>query len=212
MSTGPSEDKDEPGALNALLARVIDLTVYAPTGLAVSVVEEIPELIAKGRGVVGQRVNNARFAGKVAIDLGLSRVKKPLDERLRPSDKPGVRRTSESVADESVPHSQLPESPVPESLVPESLVPESRAPELDHKKQDRRPGARDDVDGSEAFNLAIPGYAALSASQVVARLGSLGADDLRAIHAYELATRGRRTIIGRVEQLLETISSDGDSR
>ena len=50
-------------------------------------------------------------------------------------------------------------------------------------------------------SLAIPGYDTLSASQVVQRLGGLSADELEAVRAYEEASRKRKTILARVEQL-----------
>jgi hypothetical protein len=49
--------------------------------------------------------------------------------------------------------------------------------------------------------LPIPGYDALSASQVVERLAGLGRAELDAVHAYEAAHRQRRTILGKIEQL-----------
>jgi hypothetical protein len=49
--------------------------------------------------------------------------------------------------------------------------------------------------------LPIPGYDALSASQVVERLTGLGRAELDAVHAYETAHRHRRTILGKIEQL-----------
>ena len=52
-----------------------------------------------------------------------------------------------------------------------------------------------------AESLAIPGYDTLAASQVVQRLSSLRGDELEAIRRYELATRGRRTILHRIAQL-----------
>lgn len=58
-------------------------------------------------------------------------------------------------------------------------------------------------------NLAIPGYDSLAASQVVPRLTTLGPDELGAIGTYEQANRGRRTILNRVTQLLN--SADGSS-
>ena len=51
-------------------------------------------------------------------------------------------------------------------------------------------------------DLAIPDYEALSASQVVRRLDGLGPDELEAVYRHESATRGRRTILHRVQQLL----------
>jgi hypothetical protein len=51
--------------------------------------------------------------------------------------------------------------------------------------------------------LAIPGFDTLSASQVVQRLDGLTADELRAVRDHETGHRGRRTILNRVEQLLD---------
>lgn len=57
------------------------------------------------------------------------------------------------------------------------------------------------ADGPAAATLPISSYDALSASQVVEHLDGLGLDDLAAIREYETAHRGRRTILGRIEQL-----------
>lgn len=51
--------------------------------------------------------------------------------------------------------------------------------------------------------LSIPGFDALSASQVVQRLDGLNRSELVSVRAYEAATRGRRTILSRVDQLLD---------
>jgi hypothetical protein len=51
--------------------------------------------------------------------------------------------------------------------------------------------------------LAIPGFDALSASQVVQRLDGLNRSELVSVRAYEASTRGRRTILSRVDQLLD---------
>ena len=49
--------------------------------------------------------------------------------------------------------------------------------------------------------LPIPGYDALSASQVVERLVGLAPEELDAVHRYEASHRQRRTILGKIEQL-----------
>jgi hypothetical protein len=49
--------------------------------------------------------------------------------------------------------------------------------------------------------LAIPEYDQLSASQVVERLDGLTATELDQVRAYELAHRGRSTILGKIVQL-----------
>ena len=53
-----------------------------------------------------------------------------------------------------------------------------------------------------ASGLAIPEYDTLSASQVVRRLDGLGPHELEAVVRHEAATRGRRTILHRAQQLL----------
>jgi hypothetical protein len=58
-------------------------------------------------------------------------------------------------------------------------------------------GAADAADA-----LPIAEYESLAASQVVARLESLTADELRAVQAFEVAHRGRRTVLGKIDQLL----------
>jgi hypothetical protein len=54
---------------------------------------------------------------------------------------------------------------------------------------------------ADASALAIPGYDALSASQVVPRLDALRPRELEAVREYEAAHRGRRTILNRIAQL-----------
>ncbi len=49
--------------------------------------------------------------------------------------------------------------------------------------------------------LAIPDYDGLSASHVVNRLAGLAAAELEAVRLYELANRGRKTILSKVAQL-----------
>ena len=51
--------------------------------------------------------------------------------------------------------------------------------------------------------LSIPGFDALSASQVVQRLDGLNRSELVSVRTYESSTRGRRTILSRVDQLLD---------
>ena len=53
-----------------------------------------------------------------------------------------------------------------------------------------------------ASELAIHSYDSLSAPQVVQRLAGLSRDEVAAVRAYEAATRARRTILARAEQLL----------
>jgi hypothetical protein len=56
---------------------------------------------------------------------------------------------------------------------------------------------------STADHLPLEDYESLAASHVVARLDRLAADELVQIREFEEAHRGRRTILGKIEQLLK---------
>ncbi len=51
-------------------------------------------------------------------------------------------------------------------------------------------------------HLPIDEYESLAASQVVARLPALRPDELAAVRTFEAGHRGRRTILGKIDQLL----------
>lgn len=61
------------------------------------------------------------------------------------------------------------------------------------------------VDGDtedSSTDLPLHGYESLAASHVVARLERLAPGELEQIRDFELAHRGRRTILGKINQLL----------
>lgn len=55
---------------------------------------------------------------------------------------------------------------------------------------------------ASAVDLPIREYDGLSASQVVSRLTGLSPEELRAVRAYEEASRGRRTVLLAIDRLL----------
>jgi hypothetical protein len=57
--------------------------------------------------------------------------------------------------------------------------------------------------------LPIDEYESLAASQVVARLANLTAEELDAVRRFEVSHRGRRTVIGRIDQLLAAHDAQG---
>lgn len=63
------------------------------------------------------------------------------------------------------------------------------------------PAHRPTTSGPDAADLAIPGYDSLAASQVLPRLEGLAPAELEAVRAYEAEHRGRKTILGRIDQL-----------
>jgi hypothetical protein len=62
----------------------------------------------------------------------------------------------------------------------------------------------DDIDAITEADLAIPSYGSLAASQVVSRLEGLSPFELEAVRRYELAHRGRKTVLGKIAHLQST--------
>lgn len=81
--------------------------------------------------------------------------------------------------------------------------PERTTPMAPGGPGDAAPVAVPDGDpDDQSTELPLHGYESLAASQVVARLSRLEPDELELIRAFELAHRGRRTILGKIDQLL----------
>ena len=156
------------------LDQALDLLVYAPLGLAVTARTQLPDMVAKGRAQIEGQVTVARFIGQFAVKQGKTEIEKRLNA-MSPAPVPVP-------APDSVPEP----APVaePDPVVAETLP--SPAP--------ARPAP-------PAADLAIPGYDALSASQVVQRLAGLASAELEQVRAYEVATRGRKTVLTKITQL-----------
>ena len=159
-----------------MLSRTLDVFLFAPLGVALTVAEDLPGLIAKGRKRVETEISNARVVGKFVVDQGQHEVAHRIDALLG-KGQPGPDAAATPDGDEA------PE-PVPHAA-PASFP---------------RP-APDPADGA-VVERALAGYDTLSASQVVRRLESLGPDELRAVHRHEASHRSRRTILNRTSQLL----------
>ena len=153
------------------LRRTVDVFVFAPVGVAVTVVEDLPELIAKGRRRVELELANARVVGRFVVTKSQRRLTHHLEELLRNGAEDAAGDDSEEQWD-AAPARPAPD-PVAEAIVADALA----------------------------------DYDTLSASQVVRRLESLGADQLRAVQRYEASTRNRRTILNRAGQLLDEAQS-----
>lgn len=154
------------------LDTALDLLVFIPVGMALTVGEELPRLAAKGRAGLGGRVTTAKVVGQFAVGQG----RREIDRRVRPP------------------------APGPTAVVTPTVnatVVDAADPPPSRARTSRRAGAP----GPAADGLAIPGYDSLSASQVVQRLAGLSAPELEQVETYEAATRGRRTILARIGQL-----------
>ncbi|HEX2048859.1 MAG TPA: hypothetical protein VHF27_13925 [Acidimicrobiales bacterium] len=155
--------------------QLLDLLVYAPLGLLLEARDLVPKLADKGRQRMGGQVTVARMIGELAVRQGQRRAERFV-QRLReqPARPPSSSPSGEEPANGH--------RPAPSA----ATTPSSAA----------SPPAAD------ASSLAIPGYDTLSASQVVPRLEGLSAAELEAIRGYEEATRARKTVLTRIDQLL----------
>jgi len=183
--------------------RLLDLMVFAPAGLAITVGEEFPKLVDKGRHRVEGQVHTARLVGQFAVQLGRRQVEQWTS---RPGAGPAH---AEPPVSEEPDSSTPPSRPMAVADVAEGVggAP-ADAGGLAAKAVAGGPGAGTGVvtaaNGRMApsTHLAIPGYDSLSASQVVQRLDGLSPTELEEVRDHELASRRRRTILSRVDQLL----------
>jgi hypothetical protein len=173
--------------------QLLDVLVYAPLGLLLEARDLLPKLAEKGRQRMGPQVTVARMIGEMAVRQGQRRAEKVV-ERMRQQNSAGA-----------------PVRPTPAAAPTEPAAP---SPGNGHRPPDAAssaaaggaaaapapsPAAGGAAPGSSS--LAIPGYDTLSASQVVPRLEGLSVAELEAVRAYEEATRARKTVLTRIDQL-----------
>jgi hypothetical protein len=197
-------DDERPGD-GGLNEKLLDALVYVPAGLALSVVEDLPRLAALGRDRLGVRVSSARAVGQFAVKAGH-------DEFVRRSDgwfhRSGTRPAGAPASGGPSPTPPAPAAPTGRPAA------DGAAPAAERAAPAAEPpsGGEGSATGTPApanghipavATLAIPGFDALSASQVVQRLDGLNRSELVSVRAYEASTRGRRTILSRVDQLLD---------
>ncbi len=172
--------------------------MYLPAGAVLAALDDAPETVAKGRARVDQELHNAKVVGRFVVDLGWRQLKDQFESLAggsrdlfgvapdggtgqRPPGRSGTGRSGSSQRDHHREPKREPAAPRPRP------APAPRDSEVDR---------------------AIPDYDILAASQVVRRLDGLGHEELRAVVRHERATRGRRTILHRAEQLLGTPAQD----
>jgi hypothetical protein len=164
------------------LQRALDIFVFAPVGVALTVAEDLPGLVAKGRQRFETDVRNARVIGQFVVTHGQREVMTRVGKLFHGAD------TTEQDAGAAGDAPKTPGAPGSDHPVVAPAAAPKPAPD---------PADGVIVDG------ALAGYDTLSASQVVRRLESLGPDQLRAVQRHEASHRNRRTILNRAHQLLE---------
>jgi hypothetical protein len=172
--------------------RLLDLAVFGPAGLAVTVVEEFPMLVEKGRHRVEGHVHTARLVGQFAVQMGRRQMEQSLAHLGSRSAQHGA--TADGTTEARGTQHQPYRPPDFEPTHGDAPAP------LDASRVPRASSGHGGATSSSS--LAIPGYNSLSASQVVQRLEGLSSPELEEVRAHEAAHRQRSTILHRVEQLL----------
>jgi hypothetical protein len=164
------------------LDRLLELAVFAPVGLVVTVGEELPALVEKGRRRVTSQVVLARLVGRFAVARATREAERLASQAATLLDLLGG-----------------PSGPTSPSVAPVADTEHSpRPPTADRNGHGARTVV---VDAPSESQLAIPGYDSLSAPQVVKRLDGLVDGELEAVRRYEETHRGRRTILSKIAQL-----------
>ena len=200
------------------LDQALDLVLYAPVGFMVTAGEELPRLIEKGRAQMSGQVGVARLVGRFAVAQGQREAGKVVrqaaqvltDLGVLPSDRPGPAAPPVRERAYPPPSTRSDDPGAADAFSPaETLFVDDGPVTVPADDDEVVAQFLDDglvvevveVAAPAGQDLAIPGYDALSASQVVQRLAGLSPEELEDVRAYELSTRGRRTILNKVAQL-----------
>ena len=151
----------------------------------------IPTLVDSSRSRLTRQLPLAQMIGRFAVGAARKRAASALSGAAEPLARLGRE-----------PHGKGLLGPV-ETPSPGGARTRSSAPGASFARSSAgQPDALgDEATGIASGGLAIPGYDSLAASQVVLRLAGLLPEELAAVRRYELATRRRRTVLGRIAQL-----------
>ena len=179
-------DEDSKGPVG----QAVEALVYAPIGLFFEGPRLLPELIQQGK----THARNARVFGKFAVQHGQGELRRRLANfEEQAAD---VMRAFGVTGDGGA---EAPAPGPPGSAASAAPAPASSASSASSAAP---PAGNGVTEASPTVGeLAITDYDSLSASQVVTRLAGLAGDELEAVRAYEVAHRGRKTILNKIAQL-----------
>jgi hypothetical protein len=187
------------------VGRALDVFVYAPLGLGLWLRDLAPSvidtLVSRGRAEVDRRqeqahqhVTTARSMGEVALAFGVPKLRARAERQVK-----AARQQADRLVDNIGSATRSNGATAPETAA--ATPPPRHAPAPDAPPVVDDTAAPGEPRSASSAHLPIPGYDALSASQVVERLAGLGAGDLDAVRDYETSNRNRRTILGKIDQL-----------
>jgi hypothetical protein len=180
-------DEDSKGPVG----QAVEALVYTPIGLFFEGPRLLPELIQQGK----THARNARVFGKFAVQHGQGELRRRLAnfEEQATDVLRAFGVTGDGGAEAPAP------GPPGSAASGAAAAPDSSASSAASQAS---PAGNGVTEASPAVGeLAITDYDSLSASQVVTRLAGLTGDELEAVRAYEVAHRGRKTILNKIAQL-----------
>jgi hypothetical protein len=180
------------------LDQLIDLLIYAPVGLLYEHQEVLPKLIKRGRS----QVQLARVLGQMAVSKGQTSVEDSV------SDAVGVAATvlSRAVTELASAIGLVGDSksrPAPGGAGRPGAAVEAGAGTTPPAAA-RPPAASADLEpagGGADGPLPIAGYDQLKAREIIPLLDELSGTQRQRIREHELATRQRKTILGKLDRL-----------
>lgn len=176
--------------------RVLDVAVYAPIGLALTVRDRLPRQFRQRRQAVLNRVQLAKFVGQYVVRHGWAEIEREVRQRRESDEAAGV-SVAETVAEAAV-----------EAVLEAVIGSQFEAPAAIVASADQVVAAASNgVAAPSARSLPIGDYESLAAIHVVQRLASLRDDEIEQIRQFEVAHRARRTVLAKIGQLQDARSS-----
>ena len=203
-----TDDKKSP------IEHTLDVFVYLPLGFVLELPSSIPRCIDRGRRELSPRrllSRGGRNGLPTLADAGerLTRLQEQTQSTLRalgvtapsmggaPSTPGNGHRPPNGRSARTAPNPAA--GPAAEPTTAPGTTPGAET--AANAVADTAAPAAPPHPAPDPSSLAITDYDSLSASQVVPRLDSLAVDELEGIRVYEVATRGRKTILNKIAQL-----------
>jgi hypothetical protein len=180
-----TDDKPPVDAADDLVAKMLDLLVYAPLGAATQLKEQWPHLAQQGREAAASGLPMYRTVGEFAVKNVMQKVEQHaggITDLLASLGLVPKSQPAQTASEDEGPDDEAPEAPADTSPVAPS-GPELSAPTADE--------------------LPVGGYDTMPAVEVVKMLQSLDATERATVRTYEETNRGRRTILGKLDQLAQ---------
>ncbi len=188
---------DEPVGKNPI-DQLVELLVYAPVGLAYEYEDVLPKLIKRGKS----QVQLAKVLGQMAAQQGQDKAKQGsgIDDAVNDALGQAASVLARAITEFGQVIGLAPSVDTSDGTVDvEGVDPlQEDSPQEDSPQEDS-PQETEDVEVPSVPPIA--GYDSLKAREIVPLLGGLSQSQRERVRRYELMTRGRKTILGKLDKL-----------